>query len=245
VQAPLSDLAPGTQYFFRLTSTNAFAGTTHGETKTFTTPTAATATPPLTIDTTNLSSGTVGSHYADVITASGGTPKDTWTITGGSLPDGLQLASGTGGHLRHPHDGGTFGVTVQVNDAASPAANVNHSFAIVVYRAPSTTRLIGSTGRPRVRLPFTVSAIVDAAGGSLRATGEVSFTDNGTPVTCTGGPRSLDDRDVATCALVLSRPGSHSIIARYAGDRRVAGSSSTPLTLSVAGQHSWNRAKRR
>src|SRR6185437_11441614 len=96
VQAPLSGLAPGTQYFFRLTSTNTFAGTTHGETRTFTTPTAPAAAPPLTIDTPSLSSGTVGSHYADVITASGGTPKNTWTVTRGSLPGGLQLASGTG-----------------------------------------------------------------------------------------------------------------------------------------------------
>src|SRR3989454_6394877 len=51
---------------------------------------------PLSITTTSLPSGTVGVAYSTTLSATGGTPPYTWSLTTGSLPPGLALStSGT------------------------------------------------------------------------------------------------------------------------------------------------------
>jgi sugar lactone lactonase YvrE len=68
------------------------------------------------IVTTSLSSGTVGTPFAQALTASGGTPPYTWSITSGMLPPGLSF-SPTGSITGTPTSSGSFLVQFQVTDS--------------------------------------------------------------------------------------------------------------------------------
>jgi len=75
--------------------------------------------PLLSIETTSLSSGTVGVSYNLSLSASGGKTPYSWSIVSGNLPSGLNLntsgiISGT------PTTKGTYNFTVQVRDSCSP-----------------------------------------------------------------------------------------------------------------------------
>ncbi|MGH9629118.1 MAG: DUF4082 domain-containing protein, partial [Bryobacteraceae bacterium] len=89
---------------------------------------------PLSITTASLPGGTVGVAYSATLTASGGTPPYTWSISTGSLPSGLTL-NATGSITGAPTVAGTFTFTVQVMDAATPAATASKSLSITVGAA--------------------------------------------------------------------------------------------------------------
>ena len=78
------------------------------------------AAPP-TIATASLSTGTLNVAYSATLTASGGTPPYTWSISG-ALPVGLTLNSGTGVISGTPTAAGTASFTVQVSDSAAITA---------------------------------------------------------------------------------------------------------------------------
>jgi hypothetical protein len=86
----------------------------------------------LTITTSLLSTGTAGTAYSQALQASGGTPGYTWSITSGSLPTGLTLASTTGVISGTPTASGTSNFTVTVSDSGSPAQTKSAATSIVV-----------------------------------------------------------------------------------------------------------------
>ncbi|MDA8332919.1 MAG: putative Ig domain-containing protein [Candidatus Dormibacteraeota bacterium] len=73
----------------------------------------------LTITTTSLPGGTVGTAYTQALAASGGTPPYSWTISSGALPSGLTLSSG-GVISGTPTSAGTASFGVTVTDASGP-----------------------------------------------------------------------------------------------------------------------------
>lgn len=91
----------------------------------------------LTITSASFHAGEVGIAYAPVtLSAKGGVPPYTWTISVGALPSGLMAASG-GSVSGTPTSVGTFAFTVHVADTASGSAIVNRS--IVVARHLTAT----------------------------------------------------------------------------------------------------------
>lgn len=84
----------------------------------------------LTITTSSLPSGQVGSAYDGQLTASGGTPPYTWSIASGSLPPGLQLQPASGAITGTPTKSGTFDLTFAVADAASHTAQQSIAMSI-------------------------------------------------------------------------------------------------------------------
>src|SRR5208337_3281169 len=114
-------LVAGTTYYWNVAAANS-AGSSVSATWSFST---ASATPPasgLSILTASpLPAGTVGIPYSGALDASGGTGTYQWTITAGSLPSGISLAS-FGGVLSGLLEGvpqipGTFTFTVNVTDS--------------------------------------------------------------------------------------------------------------------------------
>ena len=89
---------------------------------------------PLSITTTSLPGGTVGSGYAQTVLASGGTPPYSWSLVQGQgvLPPGLSLAAG-GAISGTPTTAGTYNFTVRVADSAS--ASAQKALSIVVTAA--------------------------------------------------------------------------------------------------------------
>jgi hypothetical protein len=110
---------------------------------------------PLAITTTSLAGGMVGSAYSATLAATGGTPPYVWSISGGALPAGLALASGTGAITGTPTSAGTSNFTVQVTAGAQSATK-----PLSIAVSPGVT---GATIWPSNPTPAVVDAGADAA----------------------------------------------------------------------------------
>jgi hypothetical protein len=99
-----------------------------------------TVVPPPAITTASLAGATVGTAYSAMLQASGGITPYNWTLTGGTLPPGLNV-NGDGSISGSPTAGGNFSFTVQVADAANPplTATANLSITSVVLPISITT----------------------------------------------------------------------------------------------------------
>jgi hypothetical protein len=96
-----------------------------------------------------------------------------------------------------------------------------------VVNASTQVTLAGSTTPATYGQPLSLTASVQSDGGS--ATGIVTFADSGTSI----GSAQLDGNGVAVLTLSTLRPGSHSIVANFAGDGKASPSVSVPLALTV------------
>ena len=86
---------------------------------------------PLSVVTTSLAGGTVGSAYSQTLSASGGTLPYTWSLVPGqgTLPPGLNLS--TGGVISgNPTTAGPYNFTVRVTD--NPGATAQRALSILV-----------------------------------------------------------------------------------------------------------------
>jgi hypothetical protein len=92
----------------------------------------------LTITSSALPSGTDGTAYSQTLHASGGTPQYTWSVTSGSLPAGLTLASTTGTISGTPTASGVSTFTVTVSDTGDPAQTRSAVTTITVAALPAT-----------------------------------------------------------------------------------------------------------
>ena len=107
--------------------------------------TIATAAGPLAITSLAPHSGTIGSAYSQALTASGGTPAYTWSITSGSLPAGLTLAATTGVISGTPSASGTSTFTASVSDNGNPAQTRSITTSITTATAPQAPTGPGTT----------------------------------------------------------------------------------------------------
>lgn len=81
------------------------------------------AAPPLEITTSTLPGATKGVSFSQQLSAIGGKPPYTWTITSGALPGGLIVAAGSGVISGTPNAAGSFSFTVTATDADSHTAS--------------------------------------------------------------------------------------------------------------------------
>jgi large repetitive protein len=110
---------------------------------------------PLTITATSpLPNGNVGTTYSQAIGATGGTQPYAWSVTAGSLPPGLTLASSSGVLSGTPSAAGSFQFTLQVSDSAQPtpmkstkefAISVTNPVPVITTLSPSNSTA-GSAG---------------------------------------------------------------------------------------------------
>lgn len=86
--------------------------------------------PPLQINTLACAGGTHNVAYAQVLNANGGVGQYVWTITSGSLPTGLTIASLTGIISGTPTVAGTYYFEVTVTDIMGNTAVQNYQVVI-------------------------------------------------------------------------------------------------------------------
>lgn len=105
----------------------------------------------LTVLTTTFPNGTVGVAYAQTISASGGAPPYTWSITAGALPPGLGIANNNS-IVGTPTASGTYNFTLSVFDTKQNGA----------FTQTSITIGTGSTG-PTITTATLPNGIVNIA----------------------------------------------------------------------------------
>jgi hypothetical protein len=100
--------------------------------------------PAITVNPATLPNGTLGVAYNQVITATGGTPPYTFTVTSGALPTGLTLNPATGAISGTPTSIGAFNFVVTATDASVCAGSRTYNIVIGVIdqeRAPGIPTL--------------------------------------------------------------------------------------------------------
>ena len=132
---------------------------------------------PLSITTSNLS-GTVGTAFSQSVAASGGVAPYTFSLSSGSLPAGLTLAS-SGLISGTPTASGTTSVVVKATDSGSGSSQQTSTatITIAVNPLPSITFTVGSASQPPVTLcsaspaPVTATLTLSFQPSSSVATG--------------------------------------------------------------------------
>jgi arabinan endo-1,5-alpha-L-arabinosidase len=100
---------------------------------------------PLTVTASSLPGGTVSESYTATLTATGGTGVGyAWTVSTGTLPGGLTLASG-GVLAGTPTAAGTFNFTAQVTDSSGSAATAVLSVVVITAGPLSNYEFTGDT----------------------------------------------------------------------------------------------------
>ena len=192
------------------------------------TPTAKTATanlsivvnPTLSVTTTTLPSGVIGTAYpaGTTLQAAGGISPYTWAVTTGNLPAGLSLNPNTGVISGKPSGTftGTVNFTVTVTDNESPTKSASANLSIIISAPPLsvTTQSLagGSIGTVYTNqtlqatggiTPYTWSVTTGSlpAGLSLNAsTGVISGTPTGTFVGTDSFTVTVTDSETPTPA---------------------------------------------
>ena len=116
---------------------------------------------PLSISTSSLPNGTMGTAYSQTLTATGGTSPYSWTIASGTLPAGLTLSSSGVISGTPTAAGGPTSVTFKVTDANSLTAtqslsittayaawDVNEDGSVNVLDMTLISQDFGQTGTP-------------------------------------------------------------------------------------------------
>jgi hypothetical protein len=129
---------------------------------------------------------------------------------------------------------GTHSLTANYSGTADDAASTA-ALSLVINQPSTTTTVTAAPAAPIAGTPVVLTATVVGSAGSVIPAGAVTFTDtfNGATVTLGGGAVNLNAKGVATVNVASFAPGTHSIVASYAGDTDDAASSGT-LSLVVA-----------
>jgi hypothetical protein len=115
---------------------------------------------PITVNPSSLPNGTTGTPYSQTVTASGGTSPYIFTVSAGSLPNGLSLAAG-GAITGTPSVAGTFNFTIQAEDANTSTGT--RAYSVTISTAPLT---INPTSLPAGQVGTAYNQTVVASGGN-------------------------------------------------------------------------------
>jgi len=96
---------------------------------------------PISITTSNLANGVVSETYNSSISASGGSGNYNWSITQGSLPNGITLNSASGSLAGTPTTEGDFSFTVRVQDSADTSLTNNKTFQMSISAATQSVTI--------------------------------------------------------------------------------------------------------
>jgi hypothetical protein len=205
----------------------------------------------------NPPSGTVGTPYATLLTATGGVPPYTFSQISGTLPPGLAL-SAAGLIAGTPTTMGTYMFTAQVKDAVGTTAAAAFTVTIVPAGTPLTIASppIATVGVPYTgtipiaggkgpytcaivggTLPAGLSASSCVISGTPTTSGtvllSVTATDSSNPAETATGPVTLTV--LPAPILVLSNPPNATVNVPYTGNIGVSGGTAPYSCQIVAG----------
>jgi large repetitive protein len=167
--------------------------------------------PPLSVTTTSLPGGSLGTPYSQNLQAIGGTPPYIWSISAGALPTGLTLSNpSTGAITGTPTATGVFNFTAKVTDSATPTAGTaTAALSITINAALAIT----TTSLPGGSVSTAYSATVVASGGTQPYTWTVTsgtlpagLAINSTTGTISGTPTATGTSDFTVTATDSENP---------------------------------------
>jgi parallel beta-helix repeat protein len=126
----------------------------------------------LTITTTSLASGAVGTSYSFALAAQGGVAPYSWQVTSGTLPTGLQLGLDSGVIAGAPRTAGQQTVNIEVED--SGRKRCTRTFTISIASASTTPLSITSGSAPGGTSGSVYSFTLTAKGGTIPYSWSVS-----------------------------------------------------------------------
>ncbi len=179
------------------------------------------------VNPATLPSGTLGTAYAQTVSATGGNGSYTFSVSAGSLPAGLALNAATGAITGTPTTAATSNFTITATDGlgatGARAYSVTVNAAIAVNPATLPTAMLGAAYSQTVvatggngSYVFTVSAgslpaglTLNAATGVISGTPTTAATSNFT-ITATDGVGATGQRAYAlTVAATLVVGSAH------------------------------------
>ena len=126
-----------------------------------------TAPTPLAVTTSSLPGGTVGSPYpSTALQASGGVSPYTWSLGSGTLPAGLNLATG-GSISGTPTVAGSYPVTFAVTDSSTTPQTAKAALTLTVSGSQVPVLTLTTTTLADATLNTAYSATLTASGGVL------------------------------------------------------------------------------
>lgn len=157
--------------------------------------------PPLSITTTTLPAGTVGTAYNAVLAATGGSGTKSWNISSGNLPAGLSLNAATGVISGTPTAAGSSILTVRVQDSGTPQQSAEQPLSISILLSGG-----GGGGGGGGRGQLTVSNAPPRVGGTFVAASAVGISLAGDSFAVIWGESSgaLLDREVLSLQIAPS-----------------------------------------
>ena len=165
---------------------------------------------------------------ATVFANGGQTPTGNVTFRDGAATLGTGALDGNGAAVLHASTLAVGAHTITVSYAGdADVAAASSSLTETIQAATTEVTLATSANPVTYAAPLTLTANVSTNGGA--ATGPVAFTEAGTTL----GSGVLNAQGIATLTLGTLTPGSHNIVASYAGDGRASVSASPPLTVVV------------
>jgi hypothetical protein len=129
--------------------------------------------PALTIPATVLPDAVQGVGYSQIMTAAGGTPPYSWSVSSGTLPDGLTLDPNAGIISGTPTGMGTSSLTMQVSDSASPTSQTATQ-ALTLTVNPTSQLSVGTSSLDPATQGSPYSATLDSNGGTSPVTWSVT-----------------------------------------------------------------------
>jgi hypothetical protein len=169
----------------------------------------------LTIVTSSLPSGMMGSSYSQTLSSAGGTAPITWLISSGQLPSGLTLNRTTGAISGVPQQSGLSQFIVQATDSSTPTPETaTQQLSITISGGVSIT----TNSLPVADLGVTYSATASASGGTAPYTwsvtsgslppginfGAANGTFSGTPTSAGSYPFQLQVKDANSITATAS-----------------------------------------
>jgi hypothetical protein len=178
------------------------------------------ATSALQITTVQLPDGLVGGPYSSALNAIGGATPYSWSLSSGTLPNGLAVNS-AGSISGTPTVAGSFPFTMQVKDAAGQSASGNFTINVVTAAAPTVSISSPASGA-------TVSGTVAVSGLASDGVGISSVqvaVDGGSYSNASGTNNWSFTLNSASLA-----NGAHSLIAKV---NNTAGKSATSSLVDI------------
>lgn len=185
----------------------------------------------LSIITTSLPSGTVGTPYSQSLEASGGVPPYSYTLASGSLPTPLQLNASTGVIAGTPTTPGASSFSITVKDSETPAASVSAPLSITVM---GVTPSVSMTAQPNTGLTYgqaiTLTATESPVEGLAQGYSWTISEDGGSLVT-----GALSNGSGSYTMTTTPHAGQHTFTAIYSSTQNFypTGTSNT-VSLTVA-----------